>query len=125
MDSGEGDNPVEENPAAPGEEDNPVEIPIHQVCAKELNDHLHRPDESVDIGGSIFNEIILHEWKLGQSHFQVRWSDGSTTIESLKGMREDYPRITAQYIVKNNVSRSNRGGDRVLQWAKQVVRDLN
>ena len=40
-------------------------------------------------------------------------------------MREDYPRLTAQYIDGNKVSRSKRGGDRVLQWAKKVVRDLD
>ena len=40
-------------------------------------------------------------------------------------MCEDYPRMTAQYIVGNKVSRSKRGGDRVLQLAKKVVRDLD
>ena len=40
MASGEKDNPVEENPVAPGDvvsedEDNPVEIPTHLVCAKD------------------------------------------------------------------------------------------
>ena len=40
-------------------------------------------------------------------------------------MREDYPRMTAQYIVGNKVSRSKRGGDQVLQWAKKVVRYLD
>ena len=55
-------NPVapgeEKNPVASEEEDNTVEIPSHLLCAKEINDHLHRPGESVDIGGSIVNEII-------------------------------------------------------------------
>ena len=40
-------------------------------------------------------------------------------------MREDYPRMMAQYIVGNKVSWSERGGDQVLQWAKKVVRDLD
>ena len=40
-------------------------------------------------------------------------------------MREDYPRLTARYIVGNKVSQSKRGGDRVLQWAKKFVRDLD
>ena len=80
----------EENPDAFGEE-KPDEISkqISIECAKEINDHLHTPDESVNIGGSIVNEIILHEWKI------------------------------------SNISRSKRGGDRVLQWAKKVVRDLD
>ena len=33
--------------------------------------------------------------------------------------------MTAQYIVRNEVSWSKRGGDRILQWAKKVVKDLN
>jgi len=94
-------------------------------CAKEINDHLPRPDESVSIGGSLVKEIIGHECKIGQLHFKVQWSDGTTTIESLKDMGEDYPRMSAQYVVGNNVSRSKRGVDRVLQWAKKVVRDLD
>ena len=57
-------------------------------------------------------------------HFKVKWSGGDNSLEHLKDMREDYPRITAQYIVRNKVSRSKRGGDRVLQWAKKIVRDL-
>jgi len=67
-------------------------------CAKEINDHLPRPDKSVSIGGSLVKEIIGHEWKIGQLHFKVQWSDGTTTIESLKDMREDYPRMSAQYV---------------------------
>jgi len=94
-------------------------------CAKEINDHLSRPDESVSIGGSLFKEIIGDEWKIGHLHFKVQWSDGTTTIESLKDMREDYSRRSAQYIVGNNVSSSKREVDRVLQWKKKVVRDLD
>mgnify|MGYP003328962024 CR=1 FL=1 len=70
-------------------------------------------------------EIIAHDWRLGQAHFKVRWSGGDTSWEHLKDMHEDYPRLTAQYIVGNKVSRSNRGGDQVFQWARKVVRDLD
>ena len=90
-----------------------------------MNDHLSRPDESEGIGGSSVQEIVAHDWKLGQAHFKVQWSSGDTSWEHIKDMREDYPRMTAQYIVGNKVSRSRRGGDRVLQWAKKVVRDLD
>ena len=92
---------------------------------KEINDHLSRPDEAEGIGGSCVMEIVGHDWKLGQVHFKAKWNSGQTTWEHLKDMREDYPRMTAQYIVCNKVSRSKRGGDRVLQWAKKVVRDLD
>ena len=32
--------------------------------------------------------------------------------------------MTAKYVVDNKVSRLKRGGERVLKWAKQVVRDM-
>ena len=92
---------------------------------KEVNDHLSRPDEMEGIGGSCVQEIVGHDWRLGQAHFKVQWSSGNTSWEHLKDMREDYPRMTAQYVVANKVSRSKRGGDRVLQWAKKVVRDMD
>ena len=40
-------------------------------------------------------------------------------------MKLDHPRMTAQYIVSNNVTRSRRSGDRDLQWAKKTLRDLD
>ena len=40
-------------------------------------------------------------------------------------MREGHLRMTAGYVLKNKVSRSKRGGDRVLQWAKKVERDMD
>ena len=39
-------------------------------------------------------------------------------------MREDYPKLTARYMVENKVSRSKLGGDRFLHWAKKVLRDM-
>lgn len=91
----------------------------------EVNCHLSRPNESEGIGGSHIDEILEHDWQEGHPHFKVHWSDNSTTWEHLKDMREDYPRMTAQYIVRKKVSRSKRGGDRILRWAKKVVRDLD
>ena len=99
------------------------EDPIEMI--DEVNDHFSRPDEMDGIGGSFVKDIVGHDWKLGLLTFKVEWSDNSTSWESLKEMKEDYPRITDQYIVRNKVSRSNRGVDRVLQWAKKVVRDLD
>ena len=40
-------------------------------------------------------------------------------------MRQDYPRMTACYVVDNKVNRSTRGGDRVLQWARHVVKNMD
>ena len=69
--------------------------------------------------------IIENDRKLGKLHFKLDWNGGDTTWESLKEMREEYPRITAQCILGNKSSWSKSGGDRVLQRAKKVVRDLD
>ena len=73
-------------------------------CVKEINDHLSWPDEAAGIGGSCVQEIVGHDWRLGQIHFKVRWNHGDTSWEHLKDMHEDYPRMTARYIVLNKVS---------------------
>ena len=82
---------------------------------KEVNDHFSRPDEAEGIGGSFVQEIVGHEYKIGHLHLKVIWSGGYTSLEHLQDMREDYPRMIAQYIVRNEVSWSKRGVDRVLQ----------
>ena len=93
---------------------------------KEVNEHFSNLDEQPDIGGSRVLQIIQHEWRLGHPVFKVRWSGGDeTSWETLADMRQDYPKLTAEYIVSNKVSRSKRGGDRVLKWAKKVVRDMD
>ena len=56
---------------------------------------------------------------------KVQRSSGDTTWEKFRDLKQDYPRKTAQYMVHNNVTRKkSRGGDRDLQWAKKVLRDL-
>ena len=39
-------------------------------------------------------------------------------------MQEDCTKLTVDYIVDNNVSRSRRGRDPTLKWAKKVQRDF-
>ena len=58
--------------------------------------------------------ITAHEWRLGQLELKVLYSTGETTWENFRELKEDHPRMTAQYIVLNRVSQSKRGGDRIL-----------
>ena len=71
----------------------------------EINNHLSRPDEVEGIGGSCVKEIVAHGWRIVVAHFKVEWDNGDTTWEHLRGMHEDYSRMTAQYIVGEKVSR--------------------
>ena len=56
------------------------------------------------ISGSFVQEIVAHEWKMGLLQFKVKWKDDSTSWELLRDTKEDYHKITAQYIVVNLVS---------------------
>ena len=102
------------------------EVPLNAniKMAREVNDEFSCPDEAAGLGGSKVIKIVQHDWKFGHLHLKVLWSSGQTSWEQLKDMREDHPKITARYIVQNKVSRSKRGGDRVLQWAKKVEKDM-
>ena len=40
-------------------------------------------------------------------------------------MKQDYPRLTAQYIVGNYTFQSKHGIDGILQWFKKTVKDLD
>lgn len=92
---------------------------------REINDQFSVPDERPEIGGSRAVRIMAHEWRNAVLHFKIVWSDESTTWESILDMKEDYPRVTAQYIIDNNVKRSRRGRDDVQTWAKKTLRDCN
>ena len=92
--------------------------------SQEKSDYLRRPDEEEVIGGSNAMEIVGHNWKLGQVHFKVKLISGYASWGHLKDTSEDYPRMSAQCITRNNVIWSKYGGDRVLQWAKKVERDM-
>ena len=105
----------------PGEQESEENIEM----VNEINDQFSRPDESPQIGGSKVVGVCAHKWEFGQLYFQVRMSNDETSWESLKDLREDCPRLVAQYIVDNRVSRSKRGSDRTLQWAKKVLRDMH
>ena len=91
----------------------------------ELNNEYSRLDEIPTIGGSIIQEIVAHDWRLGSLELKVKYSSGDTSWEKLRDLQADHPRMVAQYIVLNRVSRSKRGGDRILSWANKVIRDMN
>ena len=91
-----------------------------------INDVYSQDDkESKSIGGSHVVQVITHDWRFGNLYLKIKWDTDQTTWESVKDMQADHPAMTAQYLVANNVTRSKRGGDRNLQWAKKTVRDLD
>ena len=77
------------------------------------------------IGGAGIVAIQDHRWKSGQLELNVKWTTDESTWEDFKSMKVDHPRMTAEYLVGNNVSRkSNLDGDRNMAWARKTMRDV-
>ena len=54
-------------------------------------------------------------------HFKVLWIDYSTSWEVFTNLKEDAPKIAAQYIAEKEVKQLIYGGDYIFQWAKQIL----
>ena len=65
--------------------------------------------------------IAPHEWKEGQLQFKICWNTNEHTWESFPDMREDHPRTTVDYMVRNNVTRK-KSRDTDPKWAKHTIR---
>ena len=114
------------NESDPLPENNSISQPDGTIeMATEINNESASANEDPSFGGSGVLGILAHDWRMGQLTLKVQWSSGDTTWETFRNLKEDYPRITAQYIVQHNVTRKRSRGDRDLQWAKKVVRDMD
>ena len=90
----------------------------------EPNDALDKLEgEPIEMGGAQALSIQEHRWKEGQLEFLVEWSSNEETWHKFQDMREDFPFMTAKYIVVNHVTRS-LGRDPKLTWAKKMARDV-
>jgi hypothetical protein len=102
----------------PFEASEPIEM------TTEINDFLpHTPNVS-EVGGARIVGIKGHSWFAGQLKLEVSWSTEEQSWETLADLKADHPKLTANYLIDNNVTRSKRS-DRNLQWAKKTIRDLD
>jgi hypothetical protein len=102
----------------PSDDDGEIEM-VEEVNA----DFFSINDSNSGIGGAHVTRLIRHNWFEGRLKFKVEWDSEQTTWEDLLDLKEDHPRMTASYILKENISRSKRS-DRTQSWAKKVIRDL-
>ena len=91
--------------------------------AQEVNDALSVDASASEVGGARVVEILQHSWYQGELKLKVKWTTEEETWERFRDMKEDHPKMTAQYMVENQVTRSTRS-DRNLQWATKTVRDM-
>eukprot|EP00957_Ditylum_brightwellii_P118340 9025678-Ditylum_brightwellii.AAC.3 len=66
-----------------------------------VNNQLSQPDKESTI--DVLNVIIIisHKQSFGQLRFKVQWSSGDTTLESLREMIKDHPKMITRCIVGN------------------------
>ena len=73
--------------------------------------------EEANIGGAASIIVIKdHRWKLGQLELRVKWDTDETTWEEFKLMKVDHPRLTAEYLVGNKVSRKRAISTAIEIW---------
>src|SRR5688572_6076343 len=72
---------------------------------KKVNIALSKEPNST-IGDARPLKILEHTWKDGGLILKVAWNSAQSIWETLKDLKEDYPSLTAKYIVQNKVSRA-------------------
>jgi hypothetical protein len=91
---------------------------------EEVNNELSDDSQATSsVGGARVVEIMKHSWFQGQLKLNVKWDTEELSWETFKDMKEDEPRMTARFLIDNNVTRSKRS-DRNLQWARKTLRDV-
>ena len=67
-------------------------------------------------------DIVKHKWKDGAPEFQVLWDTEEKIWYSFNTLKEDHPKLLAQYMVEKKVTRTKR--DPKFQWAQHATRSL-
>ncbi len=56
---------------------------------------------------------------------KVEWNTEQSSWEELSDMKEDYPQMTARYLVDAKVTSRSKRGDRIQAWATKTLRDIS
>jgi hypothetical protein len=89
----------------------------------EVNDELSGDYTDSEVGGARVEYISKHNWFNGELKLEVWWNTEEASWERFRTMKEDHPKLTATYMIENNVTRSERS-DRNMQWARMTLRDI-
>jgi hypothetical protein len=105
---------------------NPLEDDEKIEMDSEVNSTFSEQDTSKSsIGGAHVKAIIGHNWIAGRLKTKVKWNTKQTSWEELKDMKEDYPQMTARYLVDAEVTTRSQRGDRMQAWATKTLRDIS
>ena len=90
----------------------------------EMN-HEFAGKQPLEINGTTPTTIVAHQPVDGGLQFSVQFSSGKVETFNYCNMQMDYPALTAQYILENNVTRRATGKrDTVQAWARKTLCDL-
>jgi hypothetical protein len=104
---------------------NPLDDDEQIEMDSEVNDAFSEHDASPEAIGGVHVKVITgHNWIEGRLKMKVEWSTEQTSWEELKDMKEDYPQMTARYLVDAEVTTRSQRGDRMQAWAKKTLRDI-
>lgn len=109
----------------------PAEDPMEDMSdvetlqmVNEFNADLTSDRPNSGAGEAQLHYIDGHQWNSGQLKLRVFWDTEESSWEDFVDLRDDHPRMLAQYIVDRNVSRGNNKRCPKLAWAKNTCRDL-
>ena len=75
---------------------------------EEVNTDFAINDLNSGIGGAHVTKITGHNWFEGRLKLKVTWDSDQRTWGEFRDLKEDHSRMTANYILTKNVSRSKR-----------------
>ena len=86
----------------------------------EVNHQFERVAEDT-ASDEIFDSISGHEWDQGVLLFKLRWKTGETSLVPFSLSKLDYPRETAEYILKEKLGATGAcsASGRYIRWARQ------
>jgi hypothetical protein len=78
-------------------------------------------------GDELFDSIQGHEWDQGVLQILVRWVTGDQSAIPFSTCKRDYPRETADYLLRHKVGSSNgrHTSGRYTRWARQFSRNYS
>ena len=93
----------------------------NEEIMSEVYDTFNNPTE----GPTKINKILEHKWKNGELYLKVKHDTEEMTLERLRDVKIDEPKITASYNIQNYTPRRKTRSDRIMQWAKRYNRKMD
>ena len=116
-------------------------ITMDSTNLEESEDEAQLPDDPIELTDEINNELDPNRTSDQKDHVIAfngqRWTNGKLQLRmntssddsqwvDFRDAKEDHPRKVAQFIVDHYKTRSKKEGrDRVISWAKKVLRDYD